>query len=86
MAVSCAGAVNDRVPWYACNPAIALLLAAMLLGNMLLFSSGFAIFVLRQLQTDIARSPIRKAFTPYHLLVIVVSALAGLAAFPTDRL
>jgi len=67
-------------------PAIALLLTAMLLGGMSLFAFGFAIFVLRNLQTDIARSLIRKAFPPYYLLVIVVSALAGLAALPVDRL
>lgn len=67
-------------------PAIALILTAMLLGGMSLFAFGFAIFVLRYLPTDLARPLIRKAFPPYYLLVIVVSALAGLAAFPTDRL
>lgn len=67
-------------------PAIALILTAMLLGGMSLFAFGFAIFVLRHLPTDLARSLIRKAFPPYYRLVIVVSALACLAAFPTDRL
>lgn len=67
-------------------PAIALLLTAMLLGGMSLFAFGFAIFMLKNLPTDIARSLIRKAFPPYYVLVIVVSALAGLASFPTDRL
>lgn len=67
-------------------PAVALLLTAMLLGGMSLFSCGFAIFVLKNLPTDVARSLIRKAFPPYYLLVIVVSALAGLTALPADRL
>jgi len=67
-------------------PAVSLLLTAMLLGGMSLFSFGFAIFVLKNLPTDQARSLIRKAFPPYYLIVIVVSALAGMAALPSDRL
>jgi hypothetical protein len=67
-------------------PAIALLLTAILLGGMSLFAFGFAIFALRNLPTDVARSLIRKAFPPYYLLVIVISALTGMAALPNDRL
>lgn len=67
-------------------PAIALLLTALLLGGMSLFAFGFAVFVLKNLPTNLARSLIRKAFPPYYLLVMVVSALAGMAALPADRL
>jgi Domain of unknown function (DUF4149) len=62
----------------------ALLLSSLLFGGMVLFSFGFAVFVLKHLPTDVARSLIRKAFPIYYLLVAGVAVLAGLAALPSD--
>lgn len=63
-----------------------LLLTSLLFGGMALFSFGFAVFVLKHLPTDVARSLIRKAFPVYYLLVTLVAALAALAAVTFDGL
>jgi hypothetical protein len=56
---------------------VSLLATALLFGGMVLFSFGFAAFVLTALPSDIARPLIRRAFPPYYLLVIGAAAVAA---------
>ena len=63
----------------------AMLLSSLLFGGMVLFSFGFALFVLKHLPAAVARPLIRQAFPHYYRLVIVVAGLAALAAAPLDR-
>jgi hypothetical protein len=56
---------------------VSLLATALLFGGMVLFSFGFAPFVLTALPSDVARPLIRRAFPPYYLLVIGAAAFAG---------
>lgn len=63
----------------------AMLLSSLLFGGMVLFSFGFALFVLKHLPAAVARPLIRQAFPHYYLLVIVTAGLAALAAAPLDR-
>jgi hypothetical protein len=56
---------------------VSLLATALLFGGMVLFSFGFAAFVLTALPSDIARPLIRRAFLPYYLLVIGAAAVAA---------
>lgn len=53
-----------------------LLIVAVLLGGMFLFSGGFAAFLFRYLPAEDARMLIRKAFPPFYMFVIVSSGLA----------
>jgi hypothetical protein len=63
---------------------VSLLATALLFGGMVLFSFGFAAFVLTALPSDIARPLIRRAFPPYYLLVIGAAAFAGALAAMRD--
>jgi hypothetical protein len=63
-----------------------MLFSSLLFGGMVLFSFGFALFVLKHLPAAVARPLIRQAFPHYYLLVIVTAALAALAAAPVDLL
>jgi hypothetical protein len=63
----------------------ALLITAGLFGGMLLFAGGFAAFLFKVLPVAQARSLIRKAFPPFYLFVLGLSALAGVLSVPTDR-
>jgi hypothetical protein len=65
---------------------VAMLFSSLLFGGMVLFSFGFALFVLKHLPAAVARPLIRQAFPHYYLLVIVTAALAALAAAPVDLL
>lgn len=64
----------------------ALLATALLFGGMVLFSFGFAVFVLSALPAETARPLIRRAFPPYYLLVIAVAGLAALLVAFRDPL
>jgi len=64
---------------------VAMLLSSLLFGGMVLFSFGFALFVLKHLPANVARPLIRQAFPHYYLLVIVIAGLAALAAAPLDE-
>ena len=56
---------------------VALLTTSLLFGGMVLFSFGFAVFALNALPADVARPLIRRAFSPYYLLVIGCAAAAA---------
>lgn len=55
----------------------AVLVTAWLFGGMLLFAAGFAAFLFQVMPVADARTLIRKAFPPFYLYVIAVSALAA---------
>ncbi|WP_404296287.1 DUF4149 domain-containing protein [Halomonas sp.] len=63
----------------------ALLMTALLFGGMVLFSFGFAAFLLKTLPTDVARASIRRAFPYFYLFVLIVAAVAGALLWPVDR-
>lgn len=65
---------------------VAMLLSALLFGGMVLFSFGFALFVLKHLPATVARPLIRQAFPHYYLLVIIIAAFAALASAPFDAM
>jgi hypothetical protein len=66
--------------------ATALLLSAALFGGMVLYSAGFAGFLFKVLPADTAGSSLRRAFPVFYLLVMVTSAAACIAVFPSDRI
>ncbi|GEN26443.1 hypothetical protein HVA01_00890 [Halovibrio variabilis] len=59
--------------------------AALLFGGMVLYSFGFAAFLLSTLPSDVARASIRRAFPHFYLFVLVVAAVAALLLWPLDR-
>ncbi|WP_216601424.1 DUF4149 domain-containing protein [Vreelandella azerica] len=63
----------------------ALLFSALLFGGMVLYSFGFAAFLLTTLPTDVARASIRRAFPHFYLFVLVVAGLSALLLWPFDR-
>lgn len=63
----------------------ALLMTALLFGGMVLFSFGFAAFLLKTLPPDVARASIRRAFPYFYLFVLIVAAVAGALLWPVDR-
>ena len=65
---------------------IALLATALLFGGMVLYSFGFAAFVLRALPAATAGPLIRRAFPHFYVFVLAASALAAVTAFRTDSL
>ncbi|RUR32186.1 DUF4149 domain-containing protein [Vreelandella andesensis] len=60
-------------------------MAALLFGGMLLYSFGFAAFMLSTLPSDIARASIRRAFPHFYLFVLVVAAVAALLLWTLDH-
>jgi len=64
----------------------ALLVTALLFGSMVLFSFGFAAFLLKTLPTAVARTSIRRAFPYFYLFVLIVAAVAGALLWPIDRI
>lgn len=58
---------------------------ALLFGGMVLFSFGFAAFLLSTLPSDVARTSIRRAFPYFYLFVLAVAAVATLLLWPLDR-
>lgn len=64
--------------------AAALLVTALLFGGMVLFSFGFAAFLLKTLPTDVARISIRRAFPHFYLFVLIVAAVASALLWAVD--
>lgn len=64
---------------------VALLFTSLLFGGAVLFSFGFAAFLLSTLPTDVARSSIRRAFPHFYLFVLLSAGLAALLLWPSDR-
>jgi len=62
-----------------------LLVVSFLFGGMLLFSAGFAAFLLKHLPPADARMLIRKAFPSFYLFVIVSSGIGTVVSFPIDH-
>ncbi len=65
---------------------LALLATALLFGGMVLYSFGFAAFLLNTLPPDVARPAIRAAFPHFYLFVIAVAAVAAALSWPADPL
>ncbi|MBB3184239.1 ABC-type transport system involved in multi-copper enzyme maturation permease subunit [Halomonas fontilapidosi] len=63
----------------------ALLFTALLFGGAVLFSFGFAAFLLKTLPSDVARASIRRAFPYFYLFVLIVAAIASALLWPFDR-
>lgn len=64
----------------------ALLMTALLFGGMVLYSFGFAAFLLTALPADVARPTIRKAFPHFYLFVIATAAVAAALTVSHDTL
>ncbi len=64
----------------------ALLFSALLFGGMVLYSFGFAAFLLTTLPTDVARASIRRAFPYFYLFVLVVAGISTPLLWPFDRI
>ncbi len=65
---------------------LALLATALLFGGMVLYSFGFAAFLLNALPPDVARPTIRRAFPHFYLFVIGVAGGATALLWPADPL
>jgi hypothetical protein len=52
---------------------------------MVLYSFGFAAFLLTALPAEVARPAIRRAFPHFYLFVIGVAAVAAALLWPADR-
>lgn len=65
---------------------LALLATALLFGGMVLFSFGFAAFLLNALPAEVARPTIRRAFPHFYLFVLGTAAAGALLVWPHDRL
>lgn len=63
---------------------LALLATALLFGGMVLYSFGFAAFLLNALPPEVARPAIRAAFPHFYLFVIGVAAVAAVFLWPAD--
>jgi hypothetical protein len=63
---------------------LALLATALLFGGMVLYSFGFAAFLLNALPSEVARPAIRRAFPHFYLFVIGVAAAAAALLWPAD--
>lgn len=63
---------------------LALLATALLFGGMLLYSFGFAAFLLNALPPEVARATIRAAFPHFYLFVIGVAAVAAVFLWSFD--
>lgn len=63
----------------------ALLVTALLFGGMVLYSFGFATFILAAFPADLARTAIRRAFPHFYVFVLVTSAVAAAFLWPSDR-
>jgi hypothetical protein len=63
---------------------VALLLAALLFGGMVLYSFGFAAVLFAALSADLAGATLRRAFPHFYLFVIAAAGLAALARWPSD--
>ena len=66
--------------------AIALLTTALLFGGMLLYSFGFAAFVLSTLPPEAAGPTIRRAFPHFYLFVMATAAAAAGLLWPQNQL
>tara|TARA_B100000925_G_scaffold142662_1_gene106865 strand:+ start:3081 stop:3467 length:387 start_codon:yes stop_codon:yes gene_type:complete len=60
------------------------LLVSFLFGGMSLFSFGFAIALLKQMEISEARKIIRSTFPMYYKLVIIVSIFSSLISAPVN--
>jgi hypothetical protein len=65
---------------------LALLTTALLFGGMILYSFGFAAFLLSALPPELARPTIRRAFPHFYLFVIGAAAVAAALLWPADPL
>lgn len=65
---------------------LALLATALLFGGMVLFSFGFAAFLLNALPPEVARRTIRHAFPHFYLFVIGTASTAAALLWPADPL
>ncbi len=65
--------------------ALALLATALLFGGAVLFSFGFAVFLLKNTEEREARRLLRAAFPHFYALMIGMSALAAALVLPSDR-
>lgn len=63
---------------------LALLATALLFGGMVLYSFGFAAFLLNAMPPEVARPTIRVAFPHFYLFVIGVAAVAAALLWPAD--
>tara|TARA_B100000927_G_scaffold196692_1_gene158860 strand:+ start:131 stop:517 length:387 start_codon:yes stop_codon:yes gene_type:complete len=61
------------------------LLSSFLFGGMTLFSFGFAIVLLKQMELSEARKIIRSTFPMYYKLVITVSAISTIISAPVNK-
>lgn len=62
-----------------------LLITAVLFGGMILYSFGFAAFILSALPADLAGTAIRRAFPHFYLFVLFTAAIAAVLLWPLDR-
>ncbi len=65
---------------------LALLTTALLFGGMVLYSFGFAAFLLTALPPEVARPTIRRAFPHFYLFVIGVAAAGAALLWSADPL
>lgn len=65
---------------------LAYFLTTTLFGGMVLYSFGFAPFLFRALEPDMAGRTIRRAFPVYYLFVIAGGAASALVLAPLDAL
>lgn len=63
---------------------LSVLVTALLFGDMVLYSFGFAAFVFTALPTDLAGKTIRKAFPHFYVFVMVTALVAGLLLWSID--
>ncbi|SLN40567.1 hypothetical protein ROJ8625_01916 [Roseivivax jejudonensis] len=64
--------------------ALALLATGLLFGGMVLYSFGFAAFLLKNAEAAEAGRLLRAAFPQFYLFVIVAGAAAALLRLPSD--
>jgi hypothetical protein len=65
---------------------LALLAMALLFGGMVLYSFGFAAFLLNALPPEVARPTIRRAFPHFYLFVIVGAGVSATLLWAADPL
>lgn len=65
---------------------LALLATALLFGGMVLYSFGFAAFLLSALPPELARPTIRRAFPHFYLFVIGAASVAAALLWAADPL
>jgi ABC-type transport system involved in multi-copper enzyme maturation permease subunit len=62
-----------------------LLVTALLFGGMVLYSFGFATFILAAFPADLARTAIRRAFPHFYVFVLITATVAAVLLWSSDR-